>query len=100
MYVNKLKFIDGKYFQKKTVVKNKFCKDCKHFNKNGQFCKLFTSVDVVTGKEENVRAYEARTHYNMCGLGAVEFEALDKSKVVNDEYEEASVSNIVFNMRP
>lgn len=104
MYVQKFKFRDGKYIQqKKTPTVKKFCKDCQHFSKNGQVCKLFTAVDIVNGTQNNVRAIDARENINMCGYGGAEFEPLDNKKKQDEnttDFDDIIVTNVVFNTRP
>lgn len=95
MFINKLTVVDGKYLQQRTI-RYKFCKDCKHFNKNGQSCRLFTSVNLVTGDEEPVKAVDARNIMHMCGHGGSAYEQLEKTK----QPEEVIVSNVIFNYRP
>ena len=83
MYINKFQYVNGKYVQQKTTYKRSFCKDCKHFSKNGEVCRLFTLVDVVSGFEENVKAIEARNNANMCGHGGIAFEESERYKLSN-----------------
>lgn len=76
IYINKFQYINGKYVQKQIPYKRNYCKDCKHFSKNGEICKLFVAVDLVKGIENTVKASEARDNVNMCGLSGSSFETI------------------------
>ncbi len=75
MFINKLQSFNGQYVATKPTFKVKLCKDCKHYSKNGQLCKLFQAVDVVTGQEQPLKAEHTRHQHHLCGIGATHFEA-------------------------
>lgn len=85
IYINKFQYMNGKYVEQRIPYKRNYCKDCKHFSKNGEVCRLFVSVDLVNGIEHTVKASEARDNANMCGHGASSFEAIDKSNITNTD---------------
>lgn len=74
MFINRLQSINGQYVTAKSTFKVKYCKDCKHYSKNGQLCKLFQAVDVVTGQEYPLKAEHTRHQSHLCGIGAAHFE--------------------------
>lgn len=74
MYINRLQFVNGKYIQQKKTYKRNYCKDCKHYNKNGEVCRLFTLFDCVSGDEKIVKAIDARNNVDMCGYDAIVFQ--------------------------
>lgn len=87
IYINKFQYINGKYLQQRTPYKQSYCKDCKHFSKNGEVCRLFVAVDLVNGVENVVKAREARDNISMCGFSALKFEPIDKSKTTKNDVE-------------
>lgn len=84
IYINKFQYVNGKYVQQRVPYKRNYCKDCKHFSKNGEICKLFIEINLVNGNENVVKASEARDNVSMCGFGASYFEAIDKSKITEN----------------
>lgn len=80
MFINKFQYVNGKYVQQKVSYQRNYCKDCKHFSKNGEVCRLFTSVDLVNGIEGNVKAIDARNDSNMCGYVGVAFQESERTK--------------------
>lgn len=87
IYINKFQYVNGKYVQQRIPYRRNYCKDCKHFSKNGEVCKLFVAIDVVNGNENVVKASEARDNVSMCGFGGSSFEQIDKSKITKDDIE-------------
>jgi hypothetical protein len=87
IYINKFQYVNGKYVQQRIPYKRNYCKDCKHFSKNGELCRLFVVVDLVNGNENTVKASNARDNGNMCGLGASSFEPIDKPKITSNDIE-------------
>jgi hypothetical protein len=85
MYINKFQIVNGKYVQQKVTYKRNYCKDCKHYNKNGEVCRLFTLIDVVSGNEKIVKAIDARNNVDMCGHDAVVYQ---KRIIKNDIYDD------------
>jgi hypothetical protein len=45
----------------------KLCKNCKHFDKPTQKCKLFGKLDLVNGEIDNYMAFIARDNDVYCG---------------------------------
>jgi hypothetical protein len=82
--VNKLHHIDGKYIQQKHSYRPKLCKDCKHFSRTDEVCKMFVAINIINGREEAIKAIDARNNLNVCGYGGVAFEGLDKKKNKQD----------------
>jgi hypothetical protein len=82
IYINKFQYANGRYVQQKIPYKRNYCKDCKHFSKNGEVCRLFIAVNLVNGIENTVKASEARDNVNMCGQGASSFEPIEKAEVI------------------
>lgn len=75
MYVSKLQTtVNGVYAKVRTTHKPKICKDCKHYDRTEQVCKLFQATDLVTGEEQSILAIAARESSNMCGHGGAQFE--------------------------
>lgn len=73
LHITKLQHIpNGGYVKTKTKIK--ICKDCKHYERNHQMCKLFQATDLVTGQDHSVSATTARESTNMCGQGGALFE--------------------------
>lgn len=87
IYISKFQYINGKYVQQRIPYRRTYCKDCKHFSKNGETCRLFVAIDIVNGNQNVVKASEARDNVSMCGFGASYYEPIDKSKVKNDDIE-------------
>jgi hypothetical protein len=80
-YVQKLQIVEGKYvYPRKIYRPYKLCKNCQHYNKNGQSCRLFTSTDLVTGVEQPVQALSAREDMSLCGYGGQHYEALKQNQ--------------------
>ncbi len=48
------------------------CKNCTFF-KNGN-CQKFTYINLVDGEETTIPALEARTKFDICGIGASHFQ--------------------------
>jgi hypothetical protein len=73
-----------KYKQQQITSNRSYCKDCKHYNKNGEVCRLFTSIDFVNGNEKLVKAIDARINIEMCGYNAEQFvkNDIDDAKVI------------------
>lgn len=87
IHINKFQYINGKYVQQNIPYKKNYCRDCKHFNKNGEVCRLFAEIDMVNGNENIVRASEARSNTSMCGFGATFFDPINKFKVIKNDVE-------------
>jgi len=75
MHITKLHpTVNGVYARAKTTHKVKICKDCKHYDRTEQVCKLFQATDLVTGEAYAVQATSARESSNMCGHGGALYE--------------------------
>ncbi len=81
MYINKFQYVNGKYVQQKAQYNRNYCKDCKHFSKNGEVCRLFTYSDIVNGNEVNVKAIDARKISYMCGQDGNSFQESEQYKL-------------------
>lgn len=84
MYINKLQVINGKYVLPKSVGKKLYCKDCQHYSKNGELCRLFMSTDLTSSVERAVKATDARGNDDMCGKNAVDFQEKKIQYAPND----------------
>lgn len=87
MYINRFQVVNGKYVQQKITNKRNYCKDCKHYNKNGEVCRLFTSIDFINGNEKLVKAIDARNNVDMCGYDAIVFQ----EKIVKNDIDDDKV---------
>ena len=59
------------------ATKLKYCKDCKHYNKNGRVCRLYQTTDLVSGQVQNTQVVIARSDESLCGLYAKDYEPSD-----------------------
>jgi hypothetical protein len=80
-HIQKLQLVNGRYVYTKPYNRVKLCKDCKHFNKNGMTCSLFSTLNLVNGSEEHIQADVARQDNSICGFGATSFEIKDSTDV-------------------
>lgn len=85
IYIKKFQYVNGKYVQQRVPYRRTYCKNCKHFSKNGEICRLFVVIDIVNGNENIVKASEARNNVSMCGFGASYYEPIDKSENKKDD---------------
>jgi hypothetical protein len=61
---------------RKTETRNivPICKDCHFYSRNGGSCSKFAYMSLVDGNETKVPAIDARTSYEMCGIGGCHFQ--------------------------
>ena len=76
MFLNRLQLVNGKYTNTSATHKIKICKECKHYNKNGQVCNLYQTIDVITGQAHPASATDIRKEPTLCGMGASYFEPI------------------------
>lgn len=50
------------------------CKECRFYKRNGDTCSKFAYMSLVDGEEIKVPAIDARTSYEMCGIGGSHFQ--------------------------
>mgnify|MGYP006958834486 CR=1 FL=1 len=83
MYINKFQVVNGRYVQQTKPTQKLYCKDCQHYIKNGEVCRMFTSVDFVSGVEKSVKAIDARKNIDMCGNNATVFQEKDSKYMLD-----------------
>ena len=50
------------------------CNECRFYKRNGDVCSKFAYMSLVDGSEMRVPAIDARTSYEMCGIGGSHFQ--------------------------
>lgn len=50
------------------------CKDCNFYKRSGEVCSKFAYKSLLDGNETKVPAIDARTSYEMCGIGGSHFQ--------------------------